>query len=1519
MKQLGIWAAGLFIVLLVGLGIGANPAQAQNAGPQYGPPYYFSWYDTSGPYLPSALSLNAAIQEAGNALTAKYGTNVTATQYVSKDGHTVAVTIQCHIQTRYFNSPGSAVARVDYGQDDGYGECSSSHGFLLVYPNFRAYDIGKNAGGCDCDSGNGNDRGDQPTPATAMGMDPVNTSTGNKYLQDTDFKSPSPALTFRRFYNSISSVQPTSLGTSWRHSFDRSLSLVSATQITLFRPDGRFEQFVKSSGAWKADADVPDRLTEQDDPTGVVTGYTVFLAAVRETEQYSSEGLLQSVTTASGLTTTFTYSTSATPATLAPKAGLLLQAVGPDGRMLAFAYNASGLLTQVTLPDGQLLQYAYDTTTASLIKVQYPDGKARQYLYDESSLTSSTLLGLLTGVIDESGKRFESTTYDSSARAISTSRAAGVDVSSIVYGTQSGSVPATNTLTTPLGTSTNLSYKNVLGAIKVVGTTQPCGEQCTQPWQAQSYDANGYPTSRTNFNGATITTVFDTNGLLTRQVEATGTADQRNTSRTWDTALRVPLTQAVSNAKGIVASKNSWSYNARGQVTAECAVDPAVTVTYACGSQAHAPKGIRQTRYTYCDAVDATQCPMLGLLLTKDGPRTDVTDLARYSYYLTTDEAGCGTAGGACHRAGDTYQVIDAAGHVSTTLAYDKAGRVVRQKDANGVISDTTYTPRGWLASRTVRASATGAASNGDATTTLTYTYAGLLETITDPDGVTWGFTYDDAQRLVDIADAQGGHIRYTLDAAGNRIKEETFDAAGTSRRSVLRAYNKLGQLISLTDGLGHVIFDASASGSYDANGNLVSAKDAVGTAQKNTFDALDRLVSSVADANGTNAATKATTIAFTLNALDQAKSVTDPDGLTTTYSLDGLSNATGQASPDTGARSSTFDAAGNPLTQTDAKAIVATQAFDALDRRTSASYADSKLNIAFHYDEANSVTGCASSFPVGRLTRVVETGVTTVYCYDNQGRITEQRQTQSAATDTTDYVYTKAGRLAAIASPSGLVTEYGRDTVGQVTKVTVTPINGVSTVVVSAATYLPFGPLASYALGNGQTVTRSYDANYRFTDVVSPALSLHVARDAVGNIVALGNAPGASPAVETYSYDALYRLTGLKNASGAIVEAYSYSKTGDRLTKTAPGLATGNYGYQSGTHQLTSIGTGSRTYDANGATTGNATAGTAWGYGYNGRGQLTVLQQGGATVATYAYDAAAHRIAKSIGAVTTRFAYGSAGMLGEYGAASRDYVWMDDTPVAVVDGSTVAFVHADGLNTPRAVTSAVGAIVWGWAYQGNPFGEQVPTSTNGYVLNLRFPGQYYDAESGIVYNVNRYFDASTGRYLQSDPIGLAGGLSTYGYVAGNPLGAVDPQGLAQQRYRADDEVVETPQMKAAYNRLTDLATQAANTVDATCGARCLLPWIRGTLIHSEFKRLVDSQCPQSMYHTEVTYKDGVVERYGLPGSSRADVVFGPQQQPIAVFDLKTGRAYITISQGNAYGANLPVGTPISEIHPVEP
>jgi len=98
----------------------------------------------------------------------------------------------------------------------------------------------------------------------------------------------------------------------------------------------------------------------------------------------------------------------------------------------------------------------------------------------------------------------------------------------------------------------------------------------------------------------------------------------------------------------------------------------------------------------------------------------------------------------------------------------------------------------------------------------------------------------------------------------------------------------------------------------------------------------------------------------------------------------------------------------------------------------------------------------------------------------------------------------------------------------------------------------------------------------------------------------------------------------------------------------------------------------------------------------------------------------------------------------------------------------------------PRKVTNAMGASIWEWDFRANAFGERAPVSEIGYVLNLRYPGQYFDTESGLSYNVNRYYDPATGRYIQSDPIGLQGGSSTYGYVGGNPLIYVDPLGLEQ-------------------------------------------------------------------------------------------------------------------------------------------
>ncbi|MGH8654374.1 MAG: RHS repeat-associated core domain-containing protein [Gammaproteobacteria bacterium] len=102
-------------------------------------------------------------------------------------------------------------------------------------------------------------------------------------------------------------------------------------------------------------------------------------------------------------------------------------------------------------------------------------------------------------------------------------------------------------------------------------------------------------------------------------------------------------------------------------------------------------------------------------------------------------------------------------------------------------------------------------------------------------------------------------------------------------------------------------------------------------------------------------------------------------------------------------------------------------------------------------------------------------------------------------------------------------------------------------------------------------------------------------------------------------------------------------------------------------------------------------------------------------------------------------------------------------------------YIHTDQLGTPQVLTDEAQQVVWAADYQ--PFSEATLTKDN-VTFNLRFPGQYFDSETGLHYNYFRDYDPSIGRYIESDPIGLAGGLNTYAYVLGNPLSYIDPFGL---------------------------------------------------------------------------------------------------------------------------------------------
>jgi YD repeat-containing protein len=670
--------------------------------------------------------------------------------------------------------------------------------------------------------------------------DPINIATGYRYLQDDDYLA-SAWLTFRRFYNS-GPFTLAEMGPHWRHSFDRTLLISGspATSIQMLRPDGKQETFTKTDGVWTTDSDIPDTLTENDNTQGTAVSYTFFVAALRQFETYNTAGLLHTITDETGQGVTLSYSTSATSASVAPLSGLLLSVTDPQGRQLNFNYNGSGLLAQVTLPDGGTLAYTYDSSD-DLLAVKYPDGQTRQYVYNESSLTGgANLPGVMTGIVDEAGVRYESTSYNSTGQGLESSFAGGVGATQFTYNSNGSA-----TVQYPLGMSVTLSVVDTPNGFgEISGVSQPCGSQCNQPWKTLAYDANDYPSSSTDFNGNTTATTYSSTGLLNQQIDAEGTSNQRTITINWNAALRVPLSRTVSDASSNMDSNTQWVYNTLGESLARCDIDPtnSAAAGYSCSNTGTVPAGVRRSTYTYCTAV-GTGCPLVGLMLTATGPRTDLTQTTSYTYYTTSSATNCGTPGAVCYQPGDLYQVTDALGHVTTIVSYDADGRITRLTDANGVNTDMTYTPRGWLASRTV----------GGATTRFTYTAYGAVQTVTDPDGVTTTYGYDTAHRLTTITDALGNYVQYTLDAAGDKTGEQVTDASGTVHKSLTRTFNTLGQLTSVVDGLNNTVFNASASTSYDANGNLIQSSDALGIQRQQGYDALNRLVQTLDNYNGTN------------------------------------------------------------------------------------------------------------------------------------------------------------------------------------------------------------------------------------------------------------------------------------------------------------------------------------------------------------------------------------------------------------------------------------------------------------------------------------------------------------------------------------------------------------------------------------------------------------------------------------------------------------------------------------------
>lgn len=477
------------------------------------------------------------------------------------------------------------------------------------------------------------------------------------------------------------------------------------------------------------------------------------------------------------------------------------------------------------------------------------------------------------------------------------------------------------------------------------------------------------------------------------------------------------------------------------------------------------------------------------------------------------------------------------------------------------------------------------------------------------------------------------------------------------------------------------------------------------------------------------------------------------------------------------------------------------------LNRVTSIGYSTG-IASGFEYDGG----GFGTAADVGHLTKFTDESGQTALHYDGLGRLTSKTQTTlstngASATLTIAYAYgtegSAVGKLASITYPSGNRINYLYDASGQVSSVTLNPANpggGTSagtTVLLSGISYSPFGSARSWTWGDGgmgqsNVYTRTFDLNGRVTSYPlgnpnAGGLVRTVAYDAASRITSMTHAGGGSPASfdQTFGYDDLDRLTSFTSSTSSL--SYSYDANGNR---TALRVGADNYvnSIASNSNRLTNVSGPIAKVDAFDSA-GNTTSDGNVIFNYSYRGRLQRSTKAGVPT-DYVYNAIGQRVSKSgtlIGKGANFFAYDEQGhTLGEYGAggaAIEETVYLSDTPIAVLTNGSVYQVYVDHINTPRVIADgANSAIVWRWD-MADPFGfagpNQDPSGQGStFVYNPRFPGQMFDQESGLHYNVYRDYDPQTGRYLQSDPIGLAGGVNTYAYVGGNPITAVDSLGL---------------------------------------------------------------------------------------------------------------------------------------------
>tara|TARA_R110000868_G_scaffold162329_12_gene393485 strand:+ start:3317 stop:7534 length:4218 start_codon:yes stop_codon:yes gene_type:complete len=941
-------------------------------------------------------------------------------------------------------------------------------------------------------------------------------------------------------------------------------------------------------------------------------------------------------------------------------------------------------------------------------------------------------------------------------------------------------------VTDTLGRTTTYSY-NAYGQIATVTPSEPTSgaitvayngdhrvSSVTQAGATWSYTYADSAGTRTTTMTSPLSQVTEVeSSLTTGLVSAVENALGKRTTYTYDSDDRVTRVTAPQG------NYTNYTYDSRGNVTAvlqaakpsSSLVDIVTSATYpaSCSNPrtCNQPTSVTDaagnvTNFTY----DATHGGMLTATApapsgSGDRPQTRITYAPLYAWYKRT-------SGTIIQAASPVYLPIQSSTCSSGTAT---AGCINTANEQRTIVN---YGATG-VANNLLPVSATVQAGNGTlaATTTLAYDDVGNLLTVDGPlagTADTTRYRYDDGRQMIGQVgpDPDGGsslahpaqRTTYNLNGQPTRVEfgtvtsqsdaawaafalidkqEMVYDAAGrTTQARLIAGASSVQAMIQYSyDAAGRIDcvaqrMNATTWASPPSSACTLAATGSYGPDRitRTTYDAVGR-VATTTSAFGTTAAIVEATRAYNNNG--QLISLTDGEGNRTQYQRDGFDRLASIEYPhpttpgsNTGSDDEiyVYDAAGrlaNRRVRTDQRFYYT---YDNLGRVTHVNAPGADPDEDYTYDL------------LGRVLSVTAGSQSMSNVYDAIGRLTSQTGNDGAVS----YQYDSAGRRTRMTWPDAFYVTYSYQVNGAVTAIRENgATSGIG--VLASFTYDNQGRRTAITRGNGVTTAYAFDAASRLSSLTQ-------------------NLPGTS---------------------SDLTASFSYNPAGQIASRTASNDAyawTGHvnldllYGIN-GLNQITSVsGQSAPVYDGRGNMISDGTR--TFGYDYNNR--LSSVSGGVGLV----YDPAGRLATLTGTSATVRFQYDGVDMIAEYntsGALQDRYVHGPgtDEPLVHYTGSGTTsreWLIADERGSIIALTNASGT-----ATVTNSYDEYgLPGASNS--GRYGYTGQVWLEETGLYHYKNRVYHPGLGRFMQTDPIGQAGGMNIYAYVGGDPVNRNDPLGL---------------------------------------------------------------------------------------------------------------------------------------------